>query len=1127
MVERVQSSAEAMPRRARIALRGLMGRPAGTTTAAPSTDRACHAAPSWIPDLSGARGVLLGVTPAAPAPYRLVRPPAPRSAPLVPDAAQQRVLSHPGGPLLVLAGPGTGKTATIVELVARRVAAGLPAEQALVLTFSRKAAEELRERLALRLAVTTQAPVAWTFHSWSFALLRAEQHQVPGVEPLRLLSAAEQDVVLRELLAGSVDPPRVDWPPLLRRALHTRGLADEVRDLLSRAQERGLTPPQLAAVGAAAQRGDWQAVAVLAEDYDDVLRRLPALDYGGLITAAVDLAHDPGVQARLRARHSLVVVDEVQDTDPQQMRLLAALAGGGGDLVVVGDPDQAIYGFRGADVTGILRFPEQFRHRDGRPADVVALQRCRRCGPAVLAAAARVAAALPLPGLATERLAHHRVLEAAGPAQATVEAMTFPAASAEAEAIADLLRREHLQRSTPWSAMAVLVRSGVRSIPLLRRVLTARGVPVEVASDDTPLAAEPAVAPLLLALRCAADPEALTVEAAGLLLSGPLVAADAAALRRLARALRVRDGDTVAAAGEPHRLPRPSALLLREAIEEPALLVGVGEDLAWPVRRLAQLLARAREALREGPETALWQLWSSSRWSRRLVAASDAGGPAGRDADRDLDAVLALFGAIERGSTRRRGVAGVLPLLEEIAAQQLPAGPAEEVGTPGRGVRLLTAHRSKGLEWDVVVVASVQEGAWPDLRRRGSLLEADRLGTAGEEPVLASSQLLAEERRLFYVALTRARRRLVVTAVDSPEEEGTRPSRLLAELGVTIREVPSSGASEPLTLPAVVARLRRLAADPDSSAALRAAAAARLARLQEARSHDGQQLAGAADPASWWGLAEQTPGKTPIITAGEPVRLSGSALSALASCPLRWFLERQAHAELARSTALGFGSVVHALAKEAAESSTVVTLEALDRRLDRVWGSMGFEAPWQSVQQRGRAQAALRRFLTWHGEERGRLLHGVEVPFEVDVAVGEVTVRLRGTFDRVELDADGAAVVVDLKTASSAPTRERVRVDPQLGTYQLAVRAGALGSPATAAGAELVQLRDSASADHPKVQRQEPLPEGDATWVHAALAEAVGRLQAEDFPPAPGGHCARCPFRVVCPAQPEGRQVVA
>src|SRR5580693_4585573 len=170
--------------------------------------------------------------------YRLVRAHRPNQAPPCLDDAQQQVVEHKHGPLLVLAGPGTGKTTTIVEAVAHRIEQrAVDPERILVLTFSRKAAAELRERITARLHRTTREPLAMTFHSYAYALVRRE-FVLAGDEPPRLLSAPEQLLEVRRLLKG--EDPEKNWPENLRPALNTRCFADEVRDLVLRAAERGL-----------------------------------------------------------------------------------------------------------------------------------------------------------------------------------------------------------------------------------------------------------------------------------------------------------------------------------------------------------------------------------------------------------------------------------------------------------------------------------------------------------------------------------------------------------------------------------------------------------------------------------------------------------------------------------------------------------------------------------------------------------------------------------------------------------------------------------------------------------------------------------------------------------------------
>ncbi|ALC20999.1 ATP-dependent helicase [Streptomyces pristinaespiralis] len=1144
----------------------------------------------------------------SPGAYRLVRtPPGPVNPPLL-DAAQRAVVDHGDGPLLVLAGPGTGKTTTLVEAVAARIAAGTDPSRILVLTFSRKAAVELRDRMALRLG-GARGPQATTFHSYCYALVRAHQDADLFAEPLRLLSGPEQDVTVRELLAGQIGLPGVRWPDELRACLTTRGFADEVRAVLARSRELGLGPDSLARFAARTGRPDWGAAASFLAEYLDVLDLQGVLDYAELVHRAVLLADDvalPGYDA--------VFVDEYQDTDPAQVRLLRALAGGGRTLVAFGDPDQSIYAFRGADVNGILDFPEAFPRADGGPAGVAVLTTSRRSGAALLAATRLLTRRMPLTRLPAGKVRAHRELGAVREG-GRVEAYTYPTASAELDNIADILRRAHLEDGVPWHEMAVLVRAGGRTIPSMRRALTSAGVPLEIDGDDVALRHEPAVAPLLTALRTVAtaaagrpanapatpgdtvgEPDAgdgaaatgvleggsgeagagdgagaatgvpdgagaatgvpdgtgeeagagdeageepepgrpepavwIDTETALTLLTSPLGGMDTADLRRLGRALR----DEERAGG--NALPPPSDQLLARALAEPERLVAHDPAYARGAQRLGALLRKARELLEGGgtAEEALWLLWDGTPWPQRLERAAFRGGAAGRNADRDLDAVCALFETAARAEERTGG-RGALNFIEEIEAQDIAADTLSRREVRPEAVRLMTAHRSKGLEWSLVVVAGVQEGLWPDLRRRGSLLEADRIGRDGLAEPLTPGALLAEERRLFYVAATRARNRLVVTAVKAPADDGDQPSRFLAELGVEPRDV-TGRPRRPLAVAPLVAELRATTVDPDASPRLREAAARRLARLAALTDEEGQPLVPSAHPYRWWGLHDATHSAKPLRDRDQPVTLSGSALDQLAnSCALQWFLGREVKADAPATAAQGFGNVVHVLADEVASGRTPADLAVLMERLDSVWDALVFDAPWKSQQEKGHARAALERFLRWHVMDRGgRSPAATEHDFDVTLEAGGFEVRIRGSMDRVERDEQGRAYVVDFKTGKQTPTKDEVARHPQLAVYQLAVREGAVdevfgGNRPEPGGAELVQLRQPAAKKEggdalPKVQAQEALT---GEWVGDLLATAAGRVLDERFTPSTGQHCGHCAFRASCSAQPEGRQIV-
>ncbi len=1092
--------------------------------------------------------------------YTLVRPRRERLAAPELDPFQQAVVDHPGGPLLVLAGPGTGKTTTLVESVVDRIErrAVIP-DRVLVLTFSRKAAADLRSRIAARQGRSVVTPMVLTFHAFCYALVRRFADSDPLAPPLRLLTAPEQDFRIRETLAGSRETRRVSWPETLDRAFGTRAFATEVRSVVAKARQLGMDPDDIIAAGREADRPEWVAVGEFFEEYLDVLDAEQVIDYAELVHRSRILLADPEIARRLRGEIDEVFVDEYQDTDPSQVRLLQTVAGEGRNLVVVGDPDQSVYAFRGAEVRGIGEFSDRFRTVDGAPAPVLALGETRRFGQALLAASRRIAERIALPGSvpASVRTTFRSPRSAAGLPYGRVDAFTYDSAGAEAEQIAELLRAAHLRDGVAWDAMAVLVRSGRAMIPALSRALSAAGVPVEVAGDEIPLSIDPAVSPLLLGLQVAARGRRLDPDDAQVLLTSPLGGLDAMVVRRLGRALRRAEREELAGTA----LPRPSGQLIADALRRPELIAELLAEEDRPELRgaaaLAGLLQRCERTVSDGgtAEEALWVLWSGTRWPERLREQAAVGGESGRRANRDLDAICALFDIAHR-SEEVAGLRGVAGFLAEVEGQQIPADTLGEADLRGSAVRVLTAHRAKGLEWDLVVVAGVQEGVWPDIRRRGSLLEPDRLGPHGLTEIEPTASRIAEERRLFYVACTRARRRLVVTAVAGTEGEGDQPSRFLTELGA--RVVPVAGRPRrPLTLTALVAELRRTCADPESPPALRDEAAGRLARLADTADEHGRPLVPTADPVRWWGMRDLSDATVAVTAADEPVALSGSQLAGLLSCPRQWFLSRKGQADPARNTAATFGSVIHVLADHGARSD--VPPDELAAHLEQVWDQLSFDANWLSSVERAEAEAALDRFAAWQASRPEMELLGTEVRFRVLVDVGADRVLLTGSADRVERDPQGRIRIVDFKTSRSAPQAADVAVQDQMGVYQLAVLAGAFddlaGPGARPAGAELVYLRlGDAPAGRggggllPKSFHQAslddvPFPTDDPddgpdrsdlpadldlqpTWVHRRLAVAAHLVRRERFVARIGPGCRYCPFVASCPAQPAGRQVV-
>ncbi len=1016
--------------------------------------------------------------------YRLVRSGSPSRLPPVLDDDQRRVVEHGHGPLLVLAGPGTGKTTTLVEAAAARVADGVPVEHILMLTFSRRAASELRDRVTGRLGGTVREPLARTFHSYAFGLLRAAS-VADGLPAPRLLGGAEQDVTVRDLLAGDV-ASGVRWPPEVEPALSTRAFAGELRDLLLRAVERGLDGPDRRALGRQQRRPEWAAAGRFLAQYADVtsLARPGAWDQAELIRAAIDtLRTDGPLLARERALRRHIFVDEYQDTDPAQADLLELLAHGADELVIVGDPAQSLYAFRGADASALHDVPRRFAHSGGE-LPTLALHTSRRSGVALLEATRRVG--YRLPGSAD----HRELRPAAGLPPGQLEVGVFRSASEEAAYIAATLRRAHLHEGVPWSRMAVLVRSTVTTLAVLRRALITAGVPVDVAMAEAPLAEQPAVAQLLTALRAVLEPKALTDDVAERLLLGPIGHGDALLLRRLRRELRT-SGDVG----------------LVEAVTD---LPGAGllpPRVCGPVQRVARVLDAGRRAVADGggAEDVLWAIWDASGLGPVWEAASRSGGSSGAAADRDLDAVLEVFSTAAHFADRLPAAAAS-EFLEHLSAQQIPADPFVGRRSVGDAVQIVTAHASKGLEWDVVCVAAVQEGTWPDLRRRGSLLGTERLVDilAGRDGPQTLLPLLQEERRLFYVATTRARRRLLVTAVHGQDEQ---PSRFLDELDPVAERVtpPVPGG---VHLSGLVAQLRVVACDSEQPPAEREAAAGQLARLADAGVRG-------ADPDEWWGIAPLSD-DGPVADPEVPVPVSPSRIEAFLRCELRTLLE-QLGARDDDAVGASLGSLIHEVAA-AAPDADVDELESL---LDEQWHRLDFGAEWVAVNQRERARTMLAKLAAWVRDTRGELsLESAESAF--DVVMGDA--RVRGRVDRLERDRHGRLVVVDLKTGSTPLPSGDVPSHPQLGAYQVAVEAGAFGDDKASGGARLVQLGTKRKdyADQP----QRPLADQeDPDWSARQIAAVAARLRGAEFSAVLNASCRRCALRRCCPLTTEGRSV--
>jgi ATP-dependent exoDNAse (exonuclease V) beta subunit len=473
--------------------------------------------------------------------------------------------------------------------------------------------------------------------------------------------------------------------------------------------------------------------------------------------------------------------------------------------------------------------------------------------------------------------------------------------------------------------------------------------------------------------------------------------------------------------------------------------------------------------------------------------------------------------------TDRLPQAGPHLFLDDLASQEIPGDTLAERSPDGDAVRILTAHRSKGLEWDVVIVAGVQEGVWPDLRLRGSLLGSEELieAATGADPGPAqaaslATKLLEEERRLFYVAATRARRRLIVTAVGGDDTE-ERPSRFLRELLPDAAEhAQLDERTRWLSLRALVADLRSVVTDAGSPPPLRRAAAGHLARL--ARSG-----VPGADPATWYALTSRSH-DGPAFAEDEPLVLSPSQVETFEKCGLRWLLAACVGADDGGAGEFAtMGKVIHAVAElvggdEAASDADIA------KRLDEIWDELDFRSAWYSTKQRRQAEAMVDKFMAWHKRPDAREVVSVEESFSIDL--GRVVIR--GRVDRAERDGEGRAWIVDIKTSSVPVREEDLPRHPQLGVYQLAVMLGAFADQGLIepGGAELIQVGKGAYTARVRIQAQPPpAADEDPEWPRRLVDRVAEGMTSPLFAAKRDDHCRTCPVQSSCPAHENGGQV--
>ncbi|MDQ1569643.1 MAG: hypothetical protein QOF79_317 [Actinomycetota bacterium] len=990
------------------------------------------------------------------------------------DPSQSAVIGlHDAASAAVIGAPGTGKTTTIIELVADRVLGrGWSPDDLVVLTPTRASATRLRDAIALRLGVATNGPLARTVNSLAFEIAGAAS-VAAGSGTLRLVTGGDQDMDIAALLEGAaVEGTGPRWPddlgPDIRRL---RTFRTELRELMMRATEFGVSPARLRELATEHARPEWAAAADFIDEYLQVVSfarssQVDAAELSQFAVAAIRGEHPGERVERLR----LVVVDDLQEATESTLSILRALASRGIAIVAFGDPDVAANAFRGGEPDALGRLSTVL----GIPhVEQLGLELVHRQGTALRDLTSAIVGRIGAAAAGFQRSAraggqNHELPIA-------LIAATSPAR--ERAAIARVLRERHLAAKVPWSEMAVIVRSGAQ-IDGVSRALALAEVPTRTAVGGTALRDEHAARGLLDLVDIGIGRTPLAAENASALLLGPFGGLDRLALRRLRLALRAEE---LAGGGT-----RSADELVVDALAAPGRLVTIDHRVGRAAEKLANTLAELRGS--DGSiEELLWIGWDRSGLATSWREQALGGGITAAEANRNLDGIVALFTAAKRFAERRPNedpatfLADVLDA--EVPEDTLSPQPTDDA------VLVTTPSGSVGLELDTVVVASLQEGGWPNLRLRNSLLGAGdlvRAVTGVDSSVIDErKQVMADELRMFALAVSRARTRLVLSAVANDDES---PSVFF---GLVPTKVPvlDSASLVPLSLRAVTGRLRRQLVDPKTRAETRAAAAASLAAL-------AREGVPGAEPADWHGLIPLSVGD-PLYLGGEPVPVSPSSLERLVDSPLDWFLEMIAGGE--SGVVANVGTILH----WAMETSEDHSADALWAAVESRWTELLFDAPWLGERQKRIARRltdALGEYLADFARE-GKVLAGAESRFELAVEPAVV----RGSIDRVERAPDGSIVIVDLKTGTPVTARSVIDEHPQLAAYQLAYAEGVLDealegfAPHSGSGAKLLFVKEGVGQKRYREAVQAQLTDEQLDEFRARIRTAAALIARAEF----------------------------
>ena len=993
---------------------------------------------------------------------------------------QKQVINHRGSQLLVLGPAGSGKSSTLVKAIANRISSGEDPNSILAITYGRSSANKLRDQIASANPEkhTVNEPIARTFHSIAFLILNDQLANNDGADKKYvLLSGAEQDAQIRQLLLlDAQNPSATTWPAELIPALTTRGFAKELREFISRATERGSSPAELKKYAAKYGQKYWPPICDFWQRYLESMAlrdsttsaSLNRIDPSEIIIAALEkLENNSALLDKYRKLFKVIYVDEFQESDRGQRKLLQLLSGQ--ELVIFADPASAVGRFRGADPDNLLNDLDQFGIKN------------------------------KITFTSTHR----------NPGEPNVALLS--SVSDEANYIAHQFRSAHLLKGVPYSQMAVVLRSPGAQVSALVRAFASSSIPVEIDAAALSLADNPAIKPIITIAQIALGELKLIPsnwEQIEELLKSEFAGADAISIRQMRIALTKEQKNEVI---------KSSTELILDALTAPTT------DLPWEqltsLKRINDLIKEAKKVLSKSQDISdlLWSIYSNAKnyegesisnyWRSQALS----GGGRGVIADQKLDALITLFEVARRFSERMPGSKPSL-FIDQLLGEKILADSITTSAQRDEVVKIMTVHSAKGLQWRYVALAGMQEGNWPNLKQRGSLLGSERLveifrhgiSNPAQLEAISASGLAEDERRLLNVALSRASEKMFITAVL---QEDNQPSSYFDKFAGEQTQITQT--QRAITQPALVATLRSIANKSSNKEELDFAI-----RALKTLEVNGVS---AANPKNWVGAINLST-QLPVVTNEEVLRISPSSLESFTECSLKWLLE-QSGGKDADSTAQVLGTAIHVLTAQLKEQPDL-TLDQLEAKLKGAWSLIDMNKGWIKDYEYRRAAEMLGKFFKWNLENKNTLV-GVEERFEFTLGSAIVS----GSIDRIELTAENKYYIVDLKTGATAISHENARENKQLQSYQLAVVNDGFKNKLDhqeVSGAELIFVGDF-KAKEAKPRQQEKI---DSKAVTDELIQISAGMSDKTFTATINERCRSCAVKSSCPIQPQGRSVI-